>query len=110
MATGPHKGGGVWARPSQGIFSCVLEVCGAAGQLGQLVSRSEGQLVSPRSASAGLAIMTMPLTLRIPVTRAIVARRAKFIAGNPSTIHESEVILLGSPSEREPCWLNPREH
>ena len=84
--------------------------CCWSAQAGQLVSRSEGQLVSPRSASAGLAIITMPLTLRIPVTRAIVARRAKFIAGNPSTIHESEVVLLGSPSERESCWLNPREH
>ena len=88
---------------------CPGSLCAGDAQVGHPVSRSVGHPVS-RAASAGLAIMTMPLTLRIPVTRAIVARRAKFIAGNPSTIHESEVILLGSPSERESCWLNPREH
>jgi hypothetical protein len=51
-------------------------------------------------ASAGLAVRAMPLKARMLVTRAIDARRAKFIAGDPSTIHVSRRPLLVSLPER----------
>ena len=68
-----------------------------SGDLGYLMA----VLVHPVSrASAGLAVRARPLTARMLVTRAIVARRAKFIAGDPSTIHVSRRPLLVSLPER----------
>ena len=63
MATGPHKGGGMRARPSQGIFSCVRKVCGAAGllRLASWCREAWASPVSPRP-RRGWPSRAMPLT------------------------------------------------